>query len=195
MLPFPAPRTSHLRRRFTRGLAALLTLCILGSGLALADAPQPAVQFSIRSEPFVICPGWNPHYTIRLTNLLQVPLTNLVIIDPLPAGTCCARNAYRATLQGAYHPEMEAFVWKLPVLEPGASIVGHVAFHSYSSLPHGTTLTNEVMWWADGYMGGGPADVVVVDRNRCQSAACAPSESSSPSPDARMGNTGATSSV
>jgi hypothetical protein len=97
-----------------------------------------------------------------------VPLTNLVIIDPLPAGTCCARNAYRATIQGAYHPEREAFVWEMPVLDPGASVVGHVLFHSYSSLPHGTTLTNEVVWWADGYIGRGQAEAVAVDCNRCQ---------------------------
>lgn len=167
MLPLPRPRTSRLRRSMLR-VAAFLALCAMGSGLTLADAPQPDVHFSILSEPFVICPGWNPHYTIRLTNLLDVPLSNLVIMDPLPAGTCCARNAYRATIQGAYRPELEAFVWELPVLEPGASVVGHVLFHSYSSLPHGTRLTNEVIWWADGHMGAGRAEVVVVDYNRCQ---------------------------
>jgi hypothetical protein len=56
-MPLSPPRGSYLRRRFMLGVAALLALCLMGSGLALAQAPQSAVQLTIHSEPFVICPG------------------------------------------------------------------------------------------------------------------------------------------
>ncbi|MFH1084778.1 MAG: cohesin domain-containing protein [Chloroflexota bacterium] len=146
--------------------------CILAGPSASAQMQTPQGPLVVvQAEVLRICPGWNPHYTLRVANPLAKPLTNLVITDHLPAGTCCATDGPRSDLAGVYDATRGVMVWQVARLDPGAELRLHVVLHVYRTAPHGMPLRNVVAYFANGYAGEATAPVVVVDRNLCAVAA------------------------
>jgi hypothetical protein len=164
-------------------VGALLLALAASLGAGLAEAPRSeALAVSVEAGPQVICPGWNPHYTFRLTNTLSQPLTNLVISHPVPPGTCLPASGPGSTVPGVYDAVPNVMVWRIERVEPGAEVVAHVRLHSYSYLPHGYQIRGTFQYRADGRGGGLAAAPVTVDRNRCEAISVHPTLTPIPSP-------------
>ena len=149
----------------------------LGAVQAVADdavavpSAVEALTVAMQAEPARICPGWNPHYLVWLTNSGDKPLTHVVVTDHLPIGTCCATDGLQSQLPGAYDATGNVMVWEIARLDPGQSLRLHVVLHSYRTLPHGAQLQNRVSCQVYGQTGQITAPAVTVDRNLCPEVA------------------------
>ena len=148
------------------------------SSVNISAEPLPV---SLSGGPARFCPGWSLYYTLRITNTWGTPLTNLIITDTLPGGTCCAIDG-GSTIAGVYNSGTNAVVWQTGQLTSGHTFVASVVLHSYSTLQTGHTVTNTFEYTIDDPAGAGTISVALVaDEGVCGPEATAtPTETQTP---------------
>jgi uncharacterized repeat protein (TIGR01451 family) len=133
-------------------VAASTAGATIGVKFDLTNTPEQlpvAVTVSLNRWPERLCPGYNLYYTIVISNASEAAgLTNVVMTTALPVGTWYApgdaTGAYPGGSANGQYSESGALrqiTWTIPTLAAGQAANLGLTLHTYTTLAHGTVLT------------------------------------------------------
>ena len=112
---------------------------------------------------FYVALGGEITYTVCLTNNNDLALSNVLVVDTLPAGVTFV-SADGDGEFGRYDPETHTYTWSFPTFEPTAQICLDLTVHVNEDAGPGVTLRNYVRLRADDT--SSTADIPVVTEYR-----------------------------
>jgi len=118
---------------------------LTGTEFALQGAtqvPPSELDMSLTVAPDPFCPGWTLGYTMRLTNTSAITLSNLVVNDTLPMGTCCLSNNPGSDTLAIYGAGANTATWAVGDLGAGDTLTLRYAIHTFTSLLDDSLVTN-----------------------------------------------------
>ena len=116
--------------------------------------PMPALDDGVSSHLYVtlmdqfdpLCPGWRQSYSVWVSNVGMVTITQVVVLDTLPSG--CTAQLYRVT-KGTVLGDEGGIKWQIGTMGPGEAQKLEFQINVPDWLEQGTWLTNRVVVSAD----------------------------------------------
>jgi len=107
-----------------------------------------------------LCIGWRQRYTIQIQNTQNYTLTGVVVTDTLPVSTLFLPGD---STPGAVQVSPGVVRWSLGTMSPLETRTLYMEVHTYSTIRHGTIITNTV--WAtaqEGVSDWGVAETLMI---------------------------------
>jgi len=111
--------------------------------LALEDGVSPYLYVTLMDQYEPLCAGWRQRYSIWLSNVGMVTVTNVVLTDTLPLG--CEPSLADSTANATYDNTKQPMVWKVGEMAPGEGRKFEVLVTAASWLETGKWLSNVVV--------------------------------------------------
>ena len=109
--------------------------------LDLDDGASPYIYISMIDQYEPLCKGWKQRYSIWLSNVGLVTVTNVVLSDTLPLGS---EPLLRDSTQGATYDGDRTVVWEIGSMAPGEVVKHELQLNVATWLEAGKWLTNKV---------------------------------------------------
>jgi len=110
--------------------------------LALDDGTSSFLYVTQRDQHDPLCPDWDQSYSVWVTNIGMVTVTQVVVLDILPAG--CSSEGYQVS-KGTVESAKQGLAWQLGEMRPGEAQKLEVRIKVPEWLQEeGTWLTNRV---------------------------------------------------
>ncbi len=111
--------------------------------LALEDGVSPYLYLTLMDQYEPLCAGWRQRYSIWLTNVGMITVTNVTLTDTLPLG--CEPVLADCTADAAYDADRHTLSWKVGDTAPGAGRKFELRVVAASWLETGKWLSNNVI--------------------------------------------------
>ena len=114
--------------------------------LALDDGVSPYLYVTLMDQFDPLCPGWRQSYSVWVSNVGMMTITQVVALNAFPAG--CTVELYRVT-KGIVIGGDRSIEWRIGVMSPGEAQKLEFQITVPDWLGQGAWLTNKVTVSAD----------------------------------------------
>ena len=115
--------------------------------LALDDGVSPYLYVTLMDQFDPLCPDWRQSYSVWVSNVGMMTITQVVVSDTLPAD--CIVELYRVT-KGSVVGDDGSIEWRIGAMSPGEAQKLEFKVNVPDWLLQGAWLTNRVTVFADG---------------------------------------------
>jgi len=143
-LPSPAPTTPPTS---TPTQTPLPTLTLTpGPTLALDDAVSPFIYVTQMDQYDPLCLNWRQRYSIWVSNVGMITVTNVVLTDVLPLS---CQPVLEGSTEGAAYDDQQSVTWIIGSMRPGEARKYELQISVASWLEVGKWIANKVILSSD----------------------------------------------